>query len=682
MTAPATERRRLAAVIAVAPAALAAAAAALCPWLRGQQNELVAAAVWASVVWLSFVGWGGAVVAWLLPARRLDWGLRAAIGMAALVAAGGLLQVFRLASTGPIIGLTLGGLGAHAATRLRRREELALPGARAFEELRRTPVTTVLVFTLTVLVLAAVLGNLATPVSNVWDDLEAYFVFPKALLARGALEEPFSFRRVGALGGQSLLQSFLLAGSSVWRLNGFDNGICLLAIFGMVRGYARGRRGALFVPMVFVAFFVYRLHNVGSALSGTVFFLALFRVLDAEWPPDDPGHGRPLAILIALLGAAACTLRQNYAAAVLAILGASYALRLIDHPAAARRQVAIAGARTLGFLVLALLPWWIVSQRSSGTFLFPVVAGNARPDFGIVARVSAATELNFIIFNAFWNWPVRSIAFFVLGGLCLDEGKRNRTLFAFIVGAGLGTLAIVHGFQASDDIDSVSRYYMGFEVACVLAIMLKCLERVEREGRLTPRTFIAAALVVLAFGIHLWETRDTIAARFHDWTTRITAELDRRPGIPDPLDAYYRRIQATVPAGAPLLETLDQPFRLDFKRNRIFVCDEPGGASPKPGLPVYADVAHYEQYFREQSIRYLAYALGPGSPEYDMSRWRAQLQNQNPPTRNGHSRGTLLRQMAPIYIDFFHALGELAMRHRQLFDDGVVRVIDLESPPS
>ena len=64
-----------------------------------------------------------------------------------------------------------------------------------------------------------------------------------------------------------------------------------------------------------------------------------------------------------------------------------------------------------------------------------------------------------------------------------------------------------------------------------------------------------------------------------------------------------------------------------------------------------------------------------------MSRWREQLQNQEPPIRNGHSRGTLLREMAAVYVDVFHAFGELSVRHRRLFDDGAVRVIDLEAPP-
>ena len=63
-----------------------------------------------------------------------------------------------------------------------------------------------------------------------------------------------------------------------------------------------------------------------------------------------------------------------------------------------------------------------------------------------------------------------------------------------------------------------------------------------------------------------------------------------------------------------------------------------------------------------------------------MSRWRAEMAKRDPPVRNGRSRGTLLREMAPIYVDVFQALDELSRRHQRLFDDGVVRVIDLGPP--
>ena len=545
---------------------------------------------------------------------------------------------------------------------------------------RAAPILTIGVGAFYALVFFAFLGSFTTPVSNPWDDFEAYFVYPKSLLAVGALHEPFSLRRVGALGGQSYLQALLLTGSTVWRLNGFDNGICLLSIFGMVHGSARRGRAALLVGLAFVVGFTYHLHNVASALSGAVFFLALFHVLDAE---NDALTDRRVNAVLGLLAAAAWTLRQNYLVPLLAVLGASYALNLVGEPAARRREVARAGARTLGFVALFLIPWWIVSYRSSGTFLFPIGLGNARRDFGLVTGVSGADELQAFVFNAFWNRPVRSIFFFVLAGLCLDDVRRNRSVHAFLLGTGLGVVALVHGCRAWDDVTSVSRYYMSFEVALVLAILVKSLTRLNGDDRpARARSFIAAAITILAVGIQLWDTKDEIAAQYQGWVTQLAAQIGQPAPISvDPKDDFYRRVQAAVPAGASFMEILDEPFRLDFRRNRILICDQPGGASPQPGFPLFKGVDEYEHYLRDRSVRYLAYTLGPASPEYNPPLWQARARNHTAPHRNGHSRGTLLREMAVVYVDFFNTLVELGQRHKQIFSEGQVHVLDLSLRP-
>jgi hypothetical protein len=669
-------------LLALAPALLAATAAACVPWLRAHRSDLGGSAIWGLVLLASFIGWGGAVGAVLLPGRRLDWGLRSAIGMSFMLALGGLLQLVHLISPATLVAQTLLGLIALAADGFRRRQEFEPRWRQEIARARQAPVVAGAVVALYLLVIGVYLGNLAVPVTNVWDDYEAYFVYPKAMLAWGALEEPFSLRRLGALGGQSLLQSFLLVCSTVWRLNGFDNGICLLSIFGMVHGYTRWRRGAGLVAILLVVGFTYRFHNVASALSGSVFFLALFRVFDGEM--SDTLTSRRGPILIGLLSAAAWTLRQNYLVAVLAILGATYAMRWF-YDAPARRQLAVGFGRALGALLLFLIPWWIVSYRSSATFLFPFMLGNGRPDFGLLGQISLAQELQFFVFNAFWNHPVRTIVFFVLAALCLDEASKDRSLHAFLIGTGVAVLALIHGLKSLDDVTSISRYYMSFEYALVLAVTVKTLARVSGDDApVRARSFISAALVIIAVCIQLWDTKDDTAAQWNGSLAQVTKQLPLPfpvPNQPDPKDAIYRRMQATIPEGEKILEILDEPFRLDFRRNRILLCDQPGGAGPKPGLPIHQGPDRYEAYLRDQSIRYIAYAQGPDSPEYFRDRWIPHMLRRDPPVRNGHSRGTLLREMAVFYVDAFDTLTELTRRHRELFHEGSIHVIDLASPP-
>jgi len=264
-----------------------------------------------------------------------------------------------------------------------------------------------------------------------------------------------------------------------------------------------------------------------------------------------------------------------------------------------------------------------------------------------------------------------------------EDSRRNRSLHALVLGTGLGVVALVHGCRAWDDVTSVSRYYMSFEMALVFAVLLKTLTRVDGDDPPPrPRSFIAAALVILAVGIQIWDTKDELAAQYRGWLAEIASQIGvPAPKTVDAQDAFYQRVQQTIPAGAPFMEILDQPFRLDFRRNRIFICDQPGGASPKPGFPIYKGVEDYERYLRGQSIRYLAFTLGPASVEYSFPPWRARAASRPPAHRDGHTRGTLLREMGVIYVDFFKALTELTKRHKQLFDDGQVHVLDLDAAP-
>jgi hypothetical protein len=671
-------KRAFPVLLSLLPSLLASAATCAVFWPQAHRGDLVRSALWGLVLLVSFVGWGSVGRKLLVPEERFDWGLGAAVGMAVVLALGGALQVLRLMSPAMVVVLTLAGLAALAADRIERRQELVLELQQALAQARQAPILAGTVGLLYLLALIVYLGNVATPVLGAWDDAEAYVVYPKALLALGSLEEPFSFRRLGALGGQSLLQSFVLVGSAVDRLNAFDNGICLLSILGMVHGYARGRRGTTLVAMLFVVAFTYPFHNLGSALSGTTFFLALFRVLDGK---IDAGLSKDRrAILVALLAAAAWTLRQNYMVTVLAILGATCALRWLEDPPA-RRALVWSLLRTLGIVVLFLIPWWIVAYRSSATFLFPIIVGNGRADFGVLGRVSLGEELQFFVFNAFWNRPVRTIWFFVLAALCLDERPRDRAVQGFLIGTGVGIVLLIHGLNAFDQVTSISRYYMGFEYACVLAITLKALARLEGDERpIRARSFISAGLVLLAVVIHLWDTKDELASHHVQAVKAVTAQLTAPyPGAPDPQDELYQRLQASIPPGETFLEILDEPYRLDFRRNRILLCDQPAGAGPAPGWPIHQGVDRYEEYFRSHGIRYLAYTLGKDSPEYSRSKW-SDLLKAKPRKRTGHSRGTLLQEMAVFYLDVFDALDELAKRKKHLFREGSIHVLDLDTP--
>jgi hypothetical protein len=226
----------------------------------------------------------------------------------------------------------------------------------------------------------------------------------------------------------------------------------------------------------------------------------------------------------------------------------------------------------------------------------------------------------------------------------------------------------------------MSRYYMAFEFALVLGILLKCTVGIASEAApVSLRSKAAATLALLALAVQLWSTESELRAQYLDWGRQLKSQLSKQSAV-DPQDEMYRRLQRAIPAGSAFLEILDQPFRLDFERNRILICDMPGGASPRPGLPIFGTVQQYERYFASQSIRYIAYTLGPASPEYKRSLWLRRLQKLDPKARTGHSLSTLFRHVGTIYLDVFDQLDQLEKRHPPIFREGQVRVLDLASP--
>jgi hypothetical protein len=132
-----------------------------------------------------------------------------------------------------------------------------------------------------------------------------------------------------------------------------------------------------------------------------------------------------------------------------------------------------------------------------------------------------------------------------------------------------------------------------------------------------------------------------------------------------------RRIQEPVPPGATLLAWIERPYLLDFRRNRVWVLDQAGAASPPPGLPLHEGSEALARYLGAQGVRYLAFEYGGrgGVALYSpATRVRFNLDRPAPWYRPYHEFAFAL------YVDV-EALGRT--RHR-VHDDGRIFVVDLE----
>ena len=141
----------------------------------------------------------------------------------------------------------------------------------------------------------------------------------------------------------------------------------------------------------------------------------------------------------------------------------------------------------------------------------------------------------------------------------------------------------------------------------------------------------------------------------------------------DPADAPYAALQRTVPQHVTLLVLLDQPSRLDFKRNRILLWDQPGNVSPPPHLPINRGPEALAEYLRDQGIRYVAYS------SHWNSMWEGLLLGPVPP-RDGIHSGPVFHQMGRLYLDIAGNLQKLTATRKLLYADNGNYVIDLATP--
>ena len=254
---------------------------------------LMRTALWGLTLLASMAGWGRLIerLAFLQPAgvtrvepeAGADLGLRLAWGTAGLLAAGGVLCVLALATAPVLLALVLGGafLGVFPGFS-RTVRETPRPGVPSVRWAGGVVLALVALSSLVAIqYFAAATGNGL----NLLDDHLAYLVFPEKILGSGSLIEPFSLRRMSALGGQSFLQALtLLQAASPVQLQLFDLGLCPVIVLALILGAADQRtpRELLVLPVLFLMMLPNLRMNSASEMSGVVFFLALFRT--ATWP--------------------------------------------------------------------------------------------------------------------------------------------------------------------------------------------------------------------------------------------------------------------------------------------------------------------------------------------------------------------------------------------------------------
>ncbi len=637
-----------------------------------------ATAWWGLAVLASFVGYGSLIAYFVAPRRDVDLGLRAAWGFGAFLAIGGALEGARVLGPKTIAGTVCAGLVGLAlmfptSKRALRRRVAVLSGVR--------PAAWVLGVVIALLVLFYYGDSIVDDKFQPPDDYTAYFLHAKKLFANGTLIEPFSLRRIASYGGQTLLHAVMLETAPVRYLNVVDRGICLIGVVLLLVGHFRSdRRAPRTFGMVLVVFYVVlpdaRL-NSASLMSGAFAFLGLFRTL--VFVRRFPAETTRNATLVALVGAAACTLRQNYLAFYAAVIGISYgALYYRTRSRRALTEAALVTVATFAFLAA----WMGVAWKSNGTPLFPLFRGWIDPRFNAFGGKRLLDALGSLPTTAFAE-PIRVFLLVFAAAGFIGDFEEAREMRRFVTAATLAWLVTTWTVANSAPKDA-ARYSAAFQVAGVLAVGMTIGSALGRPANAARRRYDEwVAIGVVAFAMMYttgWWVGDPsinkfarIVGRYDTYVYYGKTEPLAEPAAQMPYDA----MQLTVPPGAKMVVMVDEAYRFDFKRNRIASLDLPGASSPRGEMMQVETEAQALHLFKRWGYGYLALVRPDRAGDtYRRSTWLTNLWGHQPwQTRTGESDAW--RTLAEVVVPWLDRISALGNKCPKRYDDGTFIVVDL-----
>jgi len=637
-----------------------------------------ASSIWGALLLASFAGWGSGLNAVLFRHRRADWGLRCAWGWGVSVAIGGFLCALHLARRGTLFGIIAVGLlllyltfvdvcwrWAKGGTLLRRRRArlLAVDGPFYAAAAVICGLGALYAF-----------GEIYNTDYNPNDDHLAYFQFAREILDRGTLTQPFSLRRISAYGGKSLLDAMQLAiDVPETHLHLLDKGLATLTILGLILGHARAsRRSArsiLLLAMLFVVVLPETGINTSAMRTAVVFFLGLYRTM--VWAPVAEARGLRAAVPIAMLAAGACTLRQNYLVPIAAFFVLAYAPPILRslrvRPPRVDGGALRDAAATAALLVAFLAPWWALSLRWCGTFLFPVLKGNYNSAYSFFPTHTRLEWFQYIWANASRFIPIKATPIFAIAALTMRDRTRRKPFSALVGAAFVGFAMLLYAYPGADP-PNQGRYYFGFVVAAVLATTLASADLAQRwtaAGRRRAQQVACVPLVIFGLAVQLYDERERLSTLYKECLGRFA---DLHAWVRSTQDPTYVTLQLAVPAAATIATFVDNPSHFDHRRNMIECLDMIGAISPRPGIPLAEGGDAVATYLLELGYRYLIV----GNPDAAASLYRRDTW-----VKKQKDAEEVWKKSAHFYLEAFDDFDELRRTRVHLAEAGDMTTLDL-----
>jgi hypothetical protein len=633
--------------------------------------------LWGIVILFSLIGWGSAVNRVLFPKCRIDWGQKAAWGTAFSIFFGGLLNVTWTISRITILGYLGAGLFLYWLFDIFKTKPLSISLlSNRIRDYRSDKIAAVGIIVVFFIVLLQYSSWVSTQTFNHHDDFHAYLVFPQKMLQTGSTgPDPFSERKItSSLGGQSFLQTFVLSMLSNKNINIVDCGLGMIIAVGLLLGYFKdkgtSKRAAVFILVFFLLTPPDKV-NVTACVMPLALFVSLFRTLD--WEELRTGRFMANACIIALLAAGICALKSNFIPACGIFFVLSYFFYIINLKI---RKTAIYEFLIATSLVgVFLLPWMISMYQSSGTLLYPLLGrGYHVSVYGTFSPPWAGLETLIAIRLLLYYLGDPYIVSLVLAGfssfrLRTAEPAGRRASLSLSAGALLGAVIVSISTSCYDP----PRFFSQFVFAAIIISMIIALspKRVKNESRFI--NYSSAFMTIFAAGVIIGSNWNSLRwyspqAQYLKWIQNIEAGLKKSPLVSDEELLRYKKMQQSIPQDETVLTRLAKPFLLDFRRNKIFIADWPGGASPPPGMPLFKGAEALADYLNSKSIRYVAYSYA-NEADFQWSQFGGRLRYPCP----------WIRTQAIHTFDFQNNLKQLGDSRKRIYDDGDIFVLDMLS---
>jgi hypothetical protein len=543
----------------------------------------------------------------LLGLRRSSLAVAGVLGVSLWIALGGILNLLHLLRPAVFFTLVASGIVLLAVEiLLRRREPKTTPAP--FSLLSKLALAAA-----ALLILTLIVGTMRVRSWGV-DDIQGYLALGIKTAQTHALQpDPFSQRRVQAsMGGGSFLDALMYATGDIRAMNfidsGFGFGLYVLAVWAAGRRWKVHPIGIAFtlccltlLPLVKV--------NLTIIYIATAGLLALLLLL-TDAPEEEPfGTGRVIAIGL-IVSTLVATRTPNIVFVLPMLLGVVLLCRLFR----TRRSPLLPLCYALLIAVAALVPWCIASKAIAGTYLYPLLgSGDQVCSYHLIWTPAKTGSWQQLVVLAAPNLTFLLLCFAVAWNLTRHWTTAARSAVLAYIGTGVLALPVYLYGAGGEDADR-------YNAPLVLPIYLLTLLIVLAAPRRLPALWrYAGTLTLLAIGLYnvlfidihlmyLFETKSVLYQAFG----KLPRHKSPYSFVLDAHDiqsefAYGAKVQQAIPPGATVLDTSFHTFRYNFRRNPIFTVDNPGMASPPPGLPLDSSSAAQRQFLVDHGVDYLIF---------------------------------------------------------------------------